>query len=38
MTNYITQAACGPVIGSIVSSDKGDIANRTKCAGAQLKK
>ena len=37
MTNYITQAACGPVIGSVVSSDKGDIANRTKCAGAQLK-
>ena len=37
MTNYITQATCGPVIGSLVSSDKGDITNKTKCAGAQLK-
>lgn len=37
MTSYITQATCGPVIGSMVGIDKGDFTNRTKCAGAQLK-
>lgn len=33
----MTQSLGGPVIGSMVGTDKGDISNRTKCAGAQLK-
>ena len=37
MTNYVTQNVCGPVVGSLVGSDKGDLSNRAKCAGAQLK-
>jgi len=36
MTNFSTQLVAGPVIGSMVSG-KGDVSNRTKCAGAQLK-
>lgn len=36
MTSFLTQAVCGPVIGSLVAKDKGDASNRTKCAGAQL--
>lgn len=37
MTSFTTQAIGGPVISSMVTSDKGDFSNRTKCAGAQLK-
>lgn len=37
MTSFTTQAIAGPVISSMVTSDKGDFSNRTKCAGAQLK-
>lgn len=37
MASYITQNLCGPVVGSLVGSDKGDISNRTRCAGAQIK-
>ena len=37
MTNFSTNAVAGPVIGSLVSKDKGDFSNRTKCAGSQLK-
>lgn len=36
MTSFSTQTVCGPVIGSLVAKDKGDVSNRTKCAGAQL--
>ncbi len=36
MTAFITQATFGPVIGSMVSGDKGNFSNRTKCAGSQL--
>lgn len=36
MATYLTNAVCGPVIGSMVSNDKGDFSNRTKCAGSQL--
>lgn len=36
MTSFSTQAVCGPVIGSLVATDKGDVSNRTKCAGAQI--
>ncbi len=37
MTSFETQALCGNVIGSMVGKDKGDVSNRTRCAGAQLK-
>ena len=37
MTSFTTQTIAGPVISSMVTSDKGDFSNRTKCAGAQLK-
>ena len=37
MTSFSTQAIAGPVIGTMVSNDKGDLSNRAKCAGAQLK-
>lgn len=37
MTSFMAQSIGGPVIGSIVGTDKGDFSNRTKCAGAQLK-
>ena len=36
MTSFSTQYLVGPVIGSMVGSDKGDFSNRAKCAGAQL--
>lgn len=36
MTSFVTQSVCGPVIGSMVSSDKGNVKNKRKCAGAQL--
>lgn len=36
MTSYLTNAVAGPVIGSMVSKDKGDFSNRTRCAGRQL--
>lgn len=37
MTSFSTQAIAGPVIGTMVSNDKGDLSNRVKCAGAQVK-
>lgn len=37
MTSFSTQAIAGPVIGTMVSNDKGDLSNRAKCAGTQLK-
>lgn len=37
MTSFMTQSIGGPVVGSMVGTDKGDFSNRTKCAGAQLK-
>lgn len=37
MTSFLTQNIGGPVIGSMVSADKGDISNRVNCAGSQLK-
>lgn len=37
MTSFSTQAIAGPVIGTMVSNDKGDLSNRAKCAGAHLK-
>ncbi len=33
MTSFMAQSIGGPVIGSMVGTDKGDFSNRTKCAG-----
>ena len=36
MSNYLVNSV-SPVIGAMVSKDKGDVSNRAKCAGEQMK-